>query len=85
MGQTRISLDEGLDRLMEATARDIFVLTGFTFATINSGRSREACRPRFVKPLAVPTTSNSGRPRSRCPMARESDGEPITRIVIVRN
>jgi hypothetical protein len=36
-GQIRISFDKGLDRLMEATASQMAVRTGFTFATISSG------------------------------------------------
>lgn len=84
-GQIRISLDNGLDCLMDATARGIPMLTGFTFATISSGRSRPACRSRLLKPLTVPTTSHSGRPRKRCSMMRDNDGEPTTRIVVVRN
>jgi hypothetical protein len=43
-------LDEGLACLIEATTRQILTLTGFTLATISSGRSRPARGPRLSKP-----------------------------------
>jgi hypothetical protein len=57
--QIRISFEEGQDRLMKAAAVQTAVRTGFTFATIRSGRSSSASCPMLLNRFKLPTTLNS--------------------------
>src|SRR5262245_1796295 len=82
--QMRINLENGLDCLMVETAELTRVCSGFTSATISSGRSRSEYLRSVRNPLTAPTTSNSDLPRKRCVITWERAGELTTRILTLR-